>query len=482
MTALTTLPGIEPSRQRALAALGLIDTPAEREFDALAALAARLLDCPVGIVSLIDRDRLWCKAATGSDLVQTAREDAFCNYTIAGADALLVDDATADARFRHSRLVTSDPGIRAYAGVPISARDPDDGTRVTVGAVCGMDTVPHAFTAEQRRLLSHLQTLAESLFDARALQQQAEAQSEALGRSDRLSRKAERIAEMGTWRLDLSDESVVWSEGVYRIYGQDPDDPPSLQSAMDCFPEYARATVAGALATTMETGAPYDVEVDFITARGAKRRVRSMGELELRGGKPAAVIGVLQDITERHAIEESLRRSASVDELTRIANRAAFNTELERAVAEAMASGDEALGLVLIDADLFKAINDTYGHLAGDDVLRAFGRRLRRVEPAHSFAARLGGDEFGLILHGDAARHIGTVVDRLLADLKVPVHADVGVLPVSATIGHACFRVEDASVRDFVHRADTALYEAKRRARGSACAWGDLRSSDRRAA
>lgn len=470
----------DASRLRALAALGLIDSPREREFDALAALVAQLLDCPIGLVSLIDRDRQWIKAASGTDLVETARKDAFCNHTIACEGTFVVDDATADARFCDNPLVTAGPEIRAYAGVPISSRDPQGG-RVAVGAVCAIDTVPRVFTPEQRTLLAHFATLAEALFDARALQAQAEAQSQALRRSDRLSRQAERIAEMGTWRLDLGDDSILWSEGVYRIHEVEPGSQPPLQAALDFYPEHARATVAGALAATIETGAAFDIEVDLITAQGRQRRVRSMGELELHGGQPTAVIGVCQDVTERHRIEESLRRSASIDELTRIANRAAFNSALEQAV-EAARGGDPRLGLILIDGDHFKSINDSYGHLAGDDVLRAFGRRLQRIDPANSFAARLGGDEFGLIVKGPAAAEIGALVERLIVDLASPVHAAADVIPVSATIGYACLRKEDASVRDFIHRADIALYEAKRAGRGTARAWGGLRRGDRRAA
>ena len=474
-------PECEASRLRALSALKLIDTPPEAAFDALATLAARLLDCPIGLVTLIERDRQWIKAAEGTDVTENTRRDAFCSHTIAGDGPLIINDMTVDARFAHNPLVTNAPSLRAYAGVPITARDPDGGAQVPVGAVCVLDIKPRSFSPAQRDLLAPLSALAEALLDARALQLQAEAQSDELRRTARVSRQAERIAEMGSWRLDLSDDSITWSEGVYRIHELDPGEGVPLQGALEFYPEPARALVSGALANTMETGAPFDFETDFVTAKGAKRRVRAMGELELKGGVPAAVIGVFQDVTGRHAVEESLRRSASIDELTGIANRAAFNAELEKAVALAQ-RGDERLGVILLDVDHFKQVNDTHGHLVGDDVLRAYGRRLRRVDPDNCFAARLGGDEFGLIVRGEGAARISEIVDRLLIDLRVPVRAAAGVIQVSATIGHACYRTEDTTLRDFVHRADLALYEAKRRARGTAYAWGDLREGDRRAA
>lgn len=474
-------PEHEARRLRALDALKLIDTPPDRAFEALATLAARLLDCPIGLVTLVEQDRQWIMAARGTDMVEGARRDSFCTHTIAADGPFVIPDATADARFVDNPLVTDGPQLRAYAGMPISARDPNDGARVAVGAVCALDTVPRRFTPEQQALLSPLSLLAEALFDARALQLQAEAQSHELRRRTRLARQAERIAEMGNWRLDLHDDSIAWSEGVYRIHELDPGKGPPLQDALDFYPEHARGLVSGALANTIETGAPFDIETDFVTARRRKRRVRAMGELELKGGVPTAVIGVFQDVTQRYAVEESLRRSASVDELTGIANRTAFNAELEKAVAVAD-RGDERLGLILIDGDFFKQVNDTHGHLAGDDVLRAYGRRLRRIAPDGGFAARLGGDEFGLILRGEPATRISEVVERLLTELRLPVRSGAGTIAVSATIGHACYRAEDATLRDFVHRADLALYEAKRRARGTAFAWGDLRDTDRHAA
>lgn len=471
----------DASRLRAIAALDLAGTPPEREFDALAALAARLLDCPIGLVTLVEQDRVWVTGAAGIELTEAARNDAICNVTVALGQPLIVPDTQDDSRTRSSPFTRGEDAMRAYAGISISAPDPEGGARVAVGSVCGLDRVPRAFTPDQQAVLDHLRTLAEALFDSRALRMRAEKQSGIMRRSDRVFRQAERLAEMGSWRFDLDDETLSWSDGVYRIHDLPVGSPPELRSAIDFYPEHARGVISAALASTIETGTPFDVEVDFISARGVKRRVRSVGELELCAGRPCAVVGVFQDITERHAIEESLRRSASVDELTRIANRAAFNTELERRVAAAQAN-NVPLALVLIDGDHFKAINDTYGHLAGDDVLRAFGRRLRRVDAGDGLAARLGGDEFGLVLNGPAATRVDGIVTQLLADLKIPVHSSAGLIDVSATIGYASYEPEEGTVRAFIHRADTALYEAKRFGRGTARGWRQLREGDRRAA
>jgi diguanylate cyclase (GGDEF)-like protein len=207
--------------------------------------------------------------------------------------------------------------------------------------------------------------------------------------------------------------------------------------------------------------------VDFLTERGRKRRVKTRGELEMEDGRAVAMIGVMQDVTDRYRVERSLRDSASTDEVTKIANRAAFNRRLEEALA---AYGMGApLVLALIDLDLFKQINDTFGHLAGDDVLRAVGERLRAPFLKGSFAARLGGDEFALILTDpELCAAAPAVIERLLETLRVPVQSGGTLLHPTATIGYASAAPMANVARDLMHAADTALYAAKRERRGTA--------------
>jgi diguanylate cyclase (GGDEF)-like protein len=175
----------------------------------------------------------------------------------------------------------------------------------------------------------------------------------------------------------------------------------------------------------------------------------------------------MQDVTEHWLLEEKLRRSADIDELTGIANRSAFN----RALAEAIDTARRAatpLTLLLVDLDEFKAINDTHGHLVGDDVLRAVGQRLTELASSGSLAGRLGGDEFALMVT-DPERNadLPALADQLLEALRQPVATSVGVVPTSATIGFARYEDCGGSLREFVHCADKALYEAKRERRGS---------------
>ncbi|MES2420535.1 MAG: sensor domain-containing diguanylate cyclase [Pseudomonadota bacterium] len=470
----------ETRRVAALHALSLLDSEPEREFDALVALAAEMLDCPTALLTLVDSKRLWIKAAAGGERGEISRDIGMCAYTIRSEDPLVIENLRDDTRFTKNPLVMPSNGARFYAGAPIHAID-SLGERQAIGSICVIDTVPRSLNDAGRRALVHLATLAETTIAARAAATQAIAiattadrQTATLARQDRVFRQAERMAAIGSWRLSLDDKRVEWSDGVYRIYGLPIGDMPDMAVAMEFYPPHAREELSALLDRASETGEPFDVEVDFITVQGDPRRVRVLGERETLEGNPVGLVGVFQDVTERHALETTLRRSADTDSLTEIANRAAFDRALEAAMTRAHTHGAPLL-LALVDLDGFKAINDTLGHTAGDDVLRGVGRVLQAPWLKGSFAARLGGDEFGLIIEDPGMIAVPDHIRaRLEEALRFPIALN-GLAMVSAgTVGMATLEPDCHSIRDFVHRADTTLYRAKR------MRIGERRRSDRR--
>ncbi len=470
----------EARRVAALHALALLDSEPEREFDALVALAAEMLDCPTALLTLVDSERLWIKAAAGGERGEISRDIGMCAYTIRGEDPLVIENLGDDTRFTENPLVMAAHGARFYAGAPIHAID-TEGERHTIGSICVIDSVPRSLNDAGRRALMQLATLAETTIAARtaahraiAIATTADRQAAALARQDRIFRQAERMAAIGSWRLSLEDERVEWSDGVYRIYGLPVGDMPDMPVAMGFYPTHAREELAAALDLAIATGESFDVEVDFTTAQGEPRRVRVLGEREIVDGKPIGLVGVFQDVTERHALETRLRRSADTDSLTGIANRSAFDRALAAAMTRSQ-TDDTPLVLALIDLDGFKAINDTLGHTAGDDVLRGVGRVLQSPWLKNSFAARLGGDEFAILIEDPAlATAPADVCARLEDALRFPIALD-GLAMISAgTVGISRLEPDCRSVRDFVHRADTILYKAKR------ARVGERRRSDRR--
>jgi len=129
----------DSARQAALDSYCIVDTPPEQAFDDIATIASRLCDTPVGLVSLIDRERQWFKAKVGLDDSETPRNIAFCDHAIRGDVAMVVPDARADPRFADNPLVTGEAQIRFYAGAPIIDEDGH-----ALGTVCVIDTAPRA--------------------------------------------------------------------------------------------------------------------------------------------------------------------------------------------------------------------------------------------------------------------------------------------------------------------------------------------------
>jgi GAF domain-containing protein len=147
-------PANEQRRLRALWASELLDTPSEDAFDALTSLAANLCDLPIALVSLVDANRQWFKSKCGLDgVITTHRDVSFCAHAILQVGIFEVNDARQDARFADSPLVTGQPGIRFYAGVPLV-----DAVGLALGTLCVMDLKPGRLTEIQKGYLTRLAT------------------------------------------------------------------------------------------------------------------------------------------------------------------------------------------------------------------------------------------------------------------------------------------------------------------------------------
>jgi len=147
-------PAHEDERLQALRAYNVLDSPPEEAFDDLTRLAAQVCEMPIAMVSLVDADRDWFKSRIGLTVSQTPREASFTAHALTQADVLIVPDATVDARFAGNPLVTGDPHIRFYAGMPLMA----PATGFAIGALCVMDRKPRQLTPQQMealRILSH---------------------------------------------------------------------------------------------------------------------------------------------------------------------------------------------------------------------------------------------------------------------------------------------------------------------------------------
>ncbi len=183
-------------------------------------------------------------------------------------------------------------------------------------------------------------------------------------------------------------------------------------------------------------------------------------------GEPQYLVNVIQDVTERKRAEARIAHLAHYDGLTDLPNRSAFNecfaSTLERAAAE-----NASFALLCIDLDRFKEVNDVFGHVAGDRLLRALGERLGRAAEG-AFLARLGGDEFAVIESGGAQpAGASALAERLMAAVADDFEIDGQRLRVGLSVGIAIYPTDGSDASALIANADAALYRAKTGGRGS---------------
>ena len=153
----------EPARLRALTALKVLDTDPEEAYDAIVARASRICETPIALISLVDDTRQWFKARAGLAARETPREYAFCAHAIQDPErTIVVEDATSDSRFIGNPLVTGEPNIRFYAGVPLK-----DANGQGLGTLCVIDTQPRLLSVAQLTALEDLARQASQLLQSR---------------------------------------------------------------------------------------------------------------------------------------------------------------------------------------------------------------------------------------------------------------------------------------------------------------------------
>lgn len=173
------------------------------------------------------------------------------------------------------------------------------------------------------------------------------------------------------------------------------------------------------------------------------------------------IMGIARDITERRRSEEIMRHLAYHDALTRLPNRALFEDRAGVALAQTQRDGG-SLGIVSIDVDRLKMVNDTFGHTIGDDLLKSVAVRLAGSVRQGDTVARVGGDEFLVLLpRCSTSEDAVTVVERLIAAFAHPFVLDEREIHVTISVGLAFFPANGDDLRAVVKAADAAMYRAK---------------------
>jgi diguanylate cyclase (GGDEF)-like protein len=292
-----------------------------------------------------------------------------------------------------------------------------------------------------------------------------------LEQSNRWLLQAEAAALVGHWRVDLVRWTIQWSDQTYRIHGLDPGTPVNVEYSVEQYVPEDRLVVRKILEEAVRTGDAFEYQGRITRPDGEILHVRSHGSIEKsRGGVAVGIFGTIQDVTQtvenahmleaaRHTAEEA----ANTDMLTGLPNRRHTLAFLDQALRRAAQDG-APLAVAIFDIDHFKQINDGHGHAAGDEVIRRVGQRAKVSLRDDDMVGRFGGEEFVCILQGRSALSAEMVAERVRKAVEAE-DGGIGGLPgVTVSIGLAVYAGE-TSTEDLLHRADKALYIAKREGR-----------------
>jgi diguanylate cyclase len=300
------LPDNELARLKALIDLGVLDSPAEEEFNALVQIAALVCNVPYALIALVDHERQWFKANVGlPNITETPRNVAFCAYTIHNEGILEVKDATLDPRFSDNPYVTADPNIRFYAGATLSIS-----TGEHVGTLCVMDSKPHALTDKQRAILHFLAAAAVRALEGRRalhlehwLLQKLSTMADQLADSEVRFRALSDASPLGIFAADADGSCTYTNKRWQEMYdlnleeslgegwqnGLHPDD------KVDVFKHWAANAISGL---------EFDVEFRVKHKNGNIRFVHARAKpILLADNTTSGFVGTVQDVTKTKQIQ-----------------------------------------------------------------------------------------------------------------------------------------------------------------------------------
>ena len=291
-----------------------------------------------------------------------------------------------------------------------------------------------------------------------------------LQRSQSALAEAERIAGLGSWTWHVGDEMMQISATMAALLNLPVDTRElAVVVCLACIDPADRALLHDSLRRAAAQEVSLCGELRLLP-----NAVRDTCWLQYRiasrrdPARPDAmrISGTMLDITERMRAEEQVRTLAFQDSLTGLSNRARF-FDLLGAVRQRGDGGSGQMALLFLDLDGFKAINDRYGHPAGDATLLEVSDRLRRTIRRSDLVARLGGDEFAVIageLSGPAP--VSRLARRIGAALSAPIQLRDAEASIAVSIGVAFYPGDGETTEELLHRADAALYAAKRERAG----------------
>ena len=294
----------EGERLAALDRLGLCGSPPSAAFDRVTRLAACALGAPIALVSLVGETRQWFKSKIGLDVAETPRQFSFCSHAVVGRAPLIVPDALLDSRFADNPLVTGEPGIRAYAGMPLNTSDGH-----AIGTLCVIDRRPRPFSREDIDILRDFAAIVEGLVQAAELVIENETALFLATERETAYRELFEDAGVGIIHASLSGQLLRMNPHGLALLGWPAERLTALSFADITHPADIPASAAlvhKILAGALEHGC---IEKRYLRRDGT----HFWGQVNLvlkraASGKPRYLIAVIEDISARKQRECELER------------------------------------------------------------------------------------------------------------------------------------------------------------------------------
>jgi len=301
----------EDERLAALHSYHILDTAEEKDFDDLTTLASVICQTPIALVSLVDKNRQWFKSHKGLEATETSRDYSFCAHGIASPNHIfIVPDATLDERFKDNPLVTGDPKIVFYAGMPLVNAD-----GFALGSLCVIDQQKRELTAEQINALTVLAKqvtdkleLKKKYEELKVLNKQFLLSNEKLDQSNHelaeihlKFKQAIETAKMDTWSVDLTTQQVKISDFIKGIFGFPVNESVPMEDILEAVRADYREVLLSALNNAIEYQLTSDTEYPVINRLTKEERwVKATGKVFFNSDNvPVEYSGMFMDITER---------------------------------------------------------------------------------------------------------------------------------------------------------------------------------------
>jgi len=268
--------------------------------------------------------------------------------------------------------------------------------------------------------------------------------------------ESQRIAHLGTWRLNLSNNEVVWSEELYKMYGFDPKKPvPPYTQHMKLFTAESWNRLSSALEKTRVEGTPYELELETVTQDGQNGWMWVRGEAERNSeGKIITLWGAAQDISEHKRIENELIFLSYHDHLTGLNNRRFF----EEALSRMDTKENLPISIIMCDVNGLKMVNDSFGHHLGDELLKTAAKTINTVGRQNDVIARIGGDEFVVLLPNTTANETVHIANQIKELASKEIAANI---ELSISYGYDTKTMENQAITEVLANAENYMYRHK---------------------